>query len=77
MPVMRIEINGYEEVRKYLKEGPVFCKIAADPFTNVTRLVIRDVRKVHGFMQVKVLEGWQAGPFEMIWIEREREINWR
>jgi hypothetical protein len=71
MPKQLIEVSGYTEIRKYLKEGPVFVKIAQEPFVGKPPVVVRNVRKSHGFLQVETLEGWTAGPFEIFYIERE------
>lgn len=72
MPTEQIEISGYAEIRKYLAEGAVFVEIANEAFAGHPKVVVHNVRKSKGFMQIETLEGWITGPFNRFWIERTK-----
>lgn len=71
MSKVQVEINGYDEVLKWLKKGPVWVKCKRYP--EASRLLVRDVRRVNGCLEIEVLEGWLKGPYEVIWIECEKQ----
>lgn len=65
----RHKLGGYNDVAKALKVGSVYAVV---PKLGQERVVVHDVSKSNGAMELYILEGWSTGPFGCVWMEPGR-----